>query len=52
MSAKTWGNCKGGLKCPLDAPPAKRGLRAAFKRGWQRLRRRLRKQRLRWEDGD
>lgn len=40
MSAKQWGNCKGGLNCPADRPPAKRGLRAQFKRGFRRLLRR------------
>lgn len=50
MSAKQWGNCKGGLNCPADSPPAKRGLRHQFKRGWQRLQRRLRKRRLREQD--
>lgn len=40
MSAKKWGNCVGGLRCPYDSPPSKRGLRATFKRGWRRLVRR------------
>lgn len=40
MSAKTWGNCAGGLNCPYDRPPAKRGKRRAFKRGWRKLVRR------------
>ncbi len=40
MSAKRWGNCKGGLNCGYDRPPSKRGLRALFKRGWRKLARR------------
>lgn len=40
MSAKTWGNCTGGLNCWQDRPPAKNGKRRLFKRGFRRLVRR------------
>ena len=43
MSAKTWGNCTGGLNCWIDRPPAKRVKRRQFKWGWRRLVRRRNK---------
>ena len=38
MSAKNWGNCKGGIKCWLD-PVAGRQMKH-YKAGWRRLLRR------------